>query len=107
MPSPVVRVLLPTAVAAILLSQEFPSTSLDTDGTLFTVVIYGAGYSEAVRKIREWMSTWKIGPVLVTDGETSEDLLDDFGPRKHRRAPGRSPSRSPARPASTSSRVRG
>ena len=39
---------MPTAVAAALLSQEFPSATLDEDGTLFTVMIYGLSYSEAL-----------------------------------------------------------
>ena len=84
----VVRALVPTAIAAALLSQEFPSASLDTDGTLFIVVIYGLGYSEAVSRIREWMSRAHVGPVLVTDGETAEDLLEEHTPRT---APRRSP----------------
>ena len=73
----VVKALVPTAIAAALLSQEFPSASLDTDGTLFTVVIYGLGYSEAVSRIREWMRKAHVGRVLVTDGETAEDLLEE------------------------------
>jgi hypothetical protein len=83
MPTRVVKALVPTAVAAILLSQEFPLADLDTDGTLFTVVIYGASYSDAVTRIRAWMNKWHIGPVLVTDDESSEDLLSDFAPRRH------------------------
>ena len=79
-----VKALVPTAVAAILLSQEFPLANLDTDGTLFTVVIYGVGYSDAVTRIRAWMSTWRIGPVLVTDEQTAEELLSDFTPRARR-----------------------
>ena len=82
----VVKALVPTAVAAILLSQEFPFANLDTDGTLFTVVIYGVGYSDAVTRIRAWMSTWRIGPVLVTDEQTAEELLSDFAPRARRSA---------------------
>ena len=62
MPTHVVKALVPTAIAAVLLSQEFPLANLDTDGTLFTVVIYGVSRSH-------------IGPVLVTDDETSEQLL--------------------------------
>ncbi len=84
MPTRVVKALVPTAVAAILLSQEFPFANLDTDGTLFTVVIYGASYSDAVTRIRAWMNTSLIGPVLVTDDETAEELLSDFSPRKPR-----------------------
>ncbi len=72
----VVKALVPSATAATLLLQEFSSSSLDTDGTLFTVVIYGFAYSDAVSLIREWMSRSQFGPVLVTDGETAEDLLD-------------------------------
>jgi hypothetical protein len=55
---------MPSAVAAILLSREFPLANLDTDGTLFTVVIYGASYSDTVTRIRAWMNRWQIGPVL-------------------------------------------
>jgi hypothetical protein len=84
LPARAVRALVPTAVAAILLAQEFPSTSLDTDGTLFTVVIYGASYPYAVERIRAWARAWRIGPVLVTDDETSEELLSDFAPLRHR-----------------------
>lgn len=79
-----VKALVPTAVAAILLSQEFPVADLDTDGTLFSVVIYGVGYSDAVTRIRAWVSTWRIGPVLVTDEQTAEELLPDFAPRSRR-----------------------
>jgi hypothetical protein len=93
----VVKALVPTAVAAILLSQEFPSASLDTDGTLFTVIIYGMSYSDSVTRIRTWMRAWKVGPVLVTDDETAEELLDDFAPLGRRAII--SPSyRLPARP---------
>ena len=81
----VVKALVPTAIAAALLSQEFPSASLDTDGTLFTVVIYGLGYSEAVSRIREWMRKAHVGRVLVTDGETAEDLLEESPARMARR----------------------
>lgn len=90
-----VKALLPTALAATLLLNEFPSASLDTDGTLFTVVIYGFSYSDAVSRIREWMARTQVGPVLVTDGDTAEDLLDEDRPRKALRwSPGipRSPS---------------
>jgi hypothetical protein len=85
MPTRVVKALVPTAIAAALLSQEFPLVSLDTDGTLFTVVIYGLSYSDAVSRIREWMTRSQFGPVLVTDGETAEDLLDESTPREARR----------------------
>ncbi len=84
MPTRVVKVLVPTAVAAILLSQEFPFASLDTDGSVFTVVIYGASYSDAVSRVRAWMNKARIGPVLVTDEETAEELLSDFRPRNPR-----------------------
>jgi len=77
-----VKALLPTAVAAALLSQEFPSATLEADGTLFTVLIFGVGYSDAVSRIREWMTRSQIGPVLVTDGETVEELLDEVKPRR-------------------------
>jgi len=43
-------VIVPTAIAAALLSQEFPLANLDTDGTLFTVVIYGVSYSDAIAR---------------------------------------------------------
>ena len=73
----VVRALVPTAAAAALLSQEFPHADLDMDGTLFTVVIYGAAYTEAVARIRAWMSRSRVGPILVTDDATTEELLTD------------------------------
>ena len=75
MPTHVVKALVPTAIAAVLLSQEFPLANLDTDGTLFTVVIYGVSFSDAIARISGWMSRSHIGPVLVTDDETSEKLL--------------------------------
>ena len=75
MPTEVVKALVPTAIAAVLLSQEFPAANLDTDGTLFTVVIYGVSYSDAIARISGWMSRSHIGPVLVTDDATSERLL--------------------------------
>ena len=78
----VVKALVPTAIAAALLSKEFPGASLDTDGTLFTVVIYGIGYPEAGLRIREWMTLTQGGPVLLTDGKNAEDLLDRDGPRE-------------------------
>ena len=80
-----VKALVPTAVAAALLAQEFPSATLEADGTLFTVLIFGVGYSDAVLRIREWMTRSQIGPVLVTDGETVEELLDEVKPRRTRR----------------------
>jgi hypothetical protein len=75
MPARAIKALVPTAVAAVLLSQEFSSAALDTDGTLFTVIIYGVSYSDAIARISSWMSRSQIGPVLVTDDETSERLL--------------------------------
>ena len=50
-----VKALVPTAVAAALLSQEFPSATLEADGTLFTVLIFGVGNYDAVTRIPEWM----------------------------------------------------
>jgi hypothetical protein len=79
-----VRALVPTAIAAILLSQEFAFANLDTDGTLFTVVIYGVSYSDAIARITGWMSRSHIGPVLVTDDETSELLLSVPAARRPR-----------------------
>jgi hypothetical protein len=83
MPVSSVKALVPTAVAAASLSQEFSFASLETDGTLFMVVILGVGYSDAVSRIREWMTRSQISPVLVTDGETAEELLNET---KHRTA---------------------
>ncbi len=77
MPTGVVKALVPTAIAAALLSQEFPLAQLDTDGTLFTVVIHGVSYTDAIARIKAWMSRVQIGPVLVTDDATAEDLLSD------------------------------
>jgi hypothetical protein len=71
-------------MAAALLAQEFPFASLDSDGTLFTVVIYGVSYSDVIARIRAWMTTSSIGPVLVTDEETAEELLSDLAPRRRR-----------------------
>ena len=67
MPRDVVKALVPTAAAASLLSQEFPLSDLVIDGTLCTVLIYAATYSDAVVRIRAWMSRTHLGPVLVTD----------------------------------------
>jgi hypothetical protein len=78
----VVRALVPTAAAARSLSREFPLADLDTDGTLITVRIYGITYSDVIARIKEWRSSSRIGPVLVTDGETGEDFLPSFAPRK-------------------------
>jgi hypothetical protein len=80
MPVSGVKALVPTALAAALLLQEFPSAALETDGTLFTVLIFGVAYPDAVSRIREWMTRSQIGPVLVTDGETAEELLDEIKP---------------------------
>jgi hypothetical protein len=80
MPISRVNALVPTAVAASLLLQEFPSATLETDGTLCTVVILGVGYSDAVNRIRQWMTRSQIGPVLVTDGITAEELLNETKP---------------------------
>ena len=52
------------------------------DGTLFTVVIYGAAYAEVVARIRAWMSRSRVGPILVTDDATTEELLTDVRSRK-------------------------
>ena len=84
MPTGVVKALVPTAIAAALLSQEFPLAQLDTDGTLFIVVIHGVSYTDAIARIKAWMSRVQIGPVLVTDDSTAEDLLSD-DPSTHSR----------------------
>ena len=89
----VVKALVPTAAAAALLSQEFPHADLDMDGTLFTVVIYGAAYAEVVARIRAWMSRSRVGPILVTDDATTEELLTDIV-RKVAAEPPAAPSRS-------------
>jgi len=83
-PTRAIKALVPTAIAAALLSQEFTSAALDTDGTLFTVIIYGVSYSDAVARISGWMSRSHIGPVLVTDDATSERLLSVPAARKER-----------------------
>ena len=54
MPTRAIKALVPTAIAAVLLSQEFTSAALDTDGTLFTVVIYGVSYSDAIAA-HQWL----------------------------------------------------
>jgi hypothetical protein len=76
----VVKALVPTALAGVLLAQEFPSASLNADGTLFTVVISGASYADAIARIRAWVAKARLGPVLVTDGVTRR------GARVRRRA---------------------
>jgi hypothetical protein len=81
----VVRALVPTAAAAALLSQEFAHADLDMDGTLFTVVIYGAAYAEVVARIRAWMSRSRVGPILVTDDATTEELLTNVTSGRSRR----------------------
>ena len=86
MGSTAVRALVPTAAAAGLLAREFPLADLVIDGTLFTVVIHAVTYSDAVVRIRAWMSRTHLGPVLVTDDKTAEDLLAEAGPRRSRPA---------------------
>jgi hypothetical protein len=81
-----VKALVPTAAAAGLLSQEFPLADLVVDGTLFTVVIHAASYSDAILRIRAWMRRTHLGPVLVTDDNTAEDLLTEVRPRRSRPA---------------------
>ena len=70
-----VKALVPTAAAAALLAKEVPLAELSVDGTLFTVVIAGASYRDAVARIKSWMEAQHIEPVLVTDDETVEELL--------------------------------
>ena len=77
MPISRVNALVATAVAAASLVEEFPTASIETDGTLCTVVILGVGYSDAVNRIRQLMTRSHIGPVLVTDGITAEELLSE------------------------------
>src|SRR5690348_670673 len=89
MPRGVVKALVPTAAAASLLSREFPVSDLVSDGSLFTVVIYAATYSDAVVRIRAWMSRTHLGPVLVTDDKTAEDLLTEVRPRRSHATLGR------------------
>jgi len=84
MPTGVVKALVPTAIAAALLSQEFPLANLDTDGTLFTVVIYGVSYSDAIARISGWMSRSHIGPFFLNDTATSEKLLSVPAARRTR-----------------------
>ncbi len=86
MPRGVVKALVPTAAAASLLSQEFPVSDLVIDGTLFTVVIHAATYSDAVVRIRAWMRRTRLGPVLVTDDKAAEDLLTEVKPPRSRPA---------------------
>ena len=85
MPVSSVKALVPTTVAAALLAKEFPGATLEMDGSLSTVIIFGVGYSDAVSQIREWMTRSQVGPVLVTDGETTEELLHGIKPRQPRR----------------------
>ena len=51
-------------------------------------MIYGLSYSEALARIRDWMNRTHVGPVLVTDGESAEDLLggraEDPAPKQAR-----------------------
>ena len=79
-----IKALVQTSIAAALLSQEFALANLDTDGTLFTVVIYGVSYSDAIARISGWMSRSHIGHLLVTDCETSERLLSFPAARRQR-----------------------
>jgi hypothetical protein len=81
-----IRVLVPSAAAAALLAQEFQFSELNVDGTLFTVVIAGATSAETVRRIRAWMDRSHIGPVLVTDGSSFEELLVDAATPRSRHA---------------------
>jgi hypothetical protein len=74
----VVRALVPSETAARSLSQEFPLADLNTDGTLMTVLIYGISYADVIARIKEWMNRSRIGPVLVTDDRTGEELLPGF-----------------------------
>lgn len=74
----VVRVLVPTEAAARWLTREFPLANLAMDGTLMTVLVYGISYADVVARIREWMNSSRIGPVLVTDDRTGEELLPGF-----------------------------
>jgi hypothetical protein len=82
MPNDVVKALVPTTAAASSLSQEFSLSDLAIDGTLFWVVIHGVTYSDAVARIRAWMSRTHLGPVLVTDDKTAEDLLAEARPQR-------------------------
>jgi len=82
MPTTIVKALVPTEADAALLANEFAFASLDEDGTLFTVVIHGMDYPEALARIRDWTKRTQVGPVLVTDGESAEDLLERDGPRE-------------------------
>jgi hypothetical protein len=86
MPRGVVKALVPTATAVSLLSQEFPLADVAVDGTLFTVVIYAVTYSDAVARITAWMSRTHLGPILVTDDKTAEELLTAVRPRRSRPA---------------------
>jgi hypothetical protein len=82
MPTKIVKALVPTAANAALLANEFAFASLDEDGTLFTVIIHGVDYPDALARIRDWTKRTHVGPVLVTDGESAEDLLERDGPRE-------------------------
>ena len=84
MPISRVKALVPTAVAAAVLLQEFPSATLETDGTLWTVVILGIAYPDAVNRIRRSITRSHIGPVLVTDDATAEELLDESNASRRR-----------------------
>ena len=80
-----VTALVPTAAAAALLAKEFPLAELSVDGTLFTVVIAGASYRDAVARIKSWMEAEHVEPVLVTDDETVEELLFERAVESHSR----------------------
>ena len=58
---------------------------MEVDGTVSTVVIVGIGYSDAVARIREWMRRSHLGPVLVSDDTTAEELLTVIKPRRSTR----------------------
>jgi len=90
--TPIVKALLPTAADAARLADEFPTAHLDEDGTLFTVIIHGMDYREVLSRIRDWTRRTKVGPVLVTDEQSAEDLLDSKGHRKSLRWSNVSPS---------------
>ena len=84
----VVRALVPTAVAAALLSQEFPAASLDQGRHALhrddlRVELFGSGRPDT--RLDEPDA---VGPVLVTDGESAEDLLGGGRRTRPRNRPG-------------------
>jgi hypothetical protein len=83
--TPIVKALLPTAADAARLADEFPTAHLDEDGTLFTVIIHGMDYREVLSRIRDWTRRTNVGPVLVTDEQGAEELLDSKGHRRRLR----------------------